>query len=76
MKELNDYYPSDSHIVEEITDKEKALDYYSSKASYCWGAGKIDDTGYYQLAKPSLQSTKKKRLVIVCKNNLLGLDNN
>lgn len=51
MKTLEDYYPSNTHTVEEITDKEKALEYFNSKSSPAWGAGKIENTGYYQLMK-------------------------
>jgi hypothetical protein len=73
MKTLNDYYPSDSHEIEEVTDKKYATSLFNSKTSPCWGAGKIGDTGYYQLVK-NIRGRESKTVVLICKNELLNLD--
>ena len=56
----------------EVTNRQRALNDISSKTSCCWGAGfKIDQTGWIQLAKPSIQSKGDIRTVFVCKESLI-----
>jgi hypothetical protein len=65
------YFPTSENLISEVTDPEEARKLKASKGSTTWGAGPIGETGYFQLARPSAQSKRDKRLVIVCKAELL-----
>jgi hypothetical protein len=69
---LETYYPSTEFNVYEETDLARIKDLLESKSSSCWGQGSIGDTGFYQLARPSKEQKQDKRLVIVCREEIVN----
>ncbi len=70
LKEFNDkYFPGENAV--EVTDKKEALNYLQSRTISCWGNGPVKGTGWTMLAHPSIRSKGDKRLVLVCRTNLI-----
>ena len=64
------WFPTSENLISEVTDPEEARRLKDSKGSTTWGAGPIGNSGYFQLVRLS-KERGKKRLVIVCKTELL-----
>lgn len=70
---LEGIYPSAKNMVVLIDNQIQAVSYLNSKASCCWGNGKIRGTDYYLLSQPSKRAEQKKRTVFVCEASLVEL---
>ena len=64
LEKLKQEYEYSDHTLTEITDKQYAKEMQASKSSSTWSGGKIEDTGWTQLASPS-------ETTFVCKTSLL-----
>lgn len=72
FKELQKRYGTEGKLFVEVTDRQLALDDINSKTSCCWLAGrKLDDSGWIQLASPSIQNKGNIRTIFVCKESLI-----